>query len=641
MLAGRAAGISSLRVMCMLALLMVFVARPAAVSAGGLAADANAMLLRTDSASAMVSELIPYDAKAKRELARLRLASLRDDAPIVELLVFLARSTVRTQPTKLTGLTYAREAVAIVEGRTTPQDMLPGASAVRRAVNSGQARGGAENYIYGAFLEVAQLYQRAQSSTTPRLVDEVFMAAQYVGVSRETEAMARVAARLAAANAAIADLVTRQQLMTQSIRALAARRSMTEATDQAQARALAEQLTPLGEALALVDARLETDFPQYRALATPRPLSIAAVQARLAPGEALLSLVEAGPHIHVFIVTRGKASWHFADGVAEDTRVSIRQIRCSADPTGCNDDRDFNQWLAESPKADDGMPRFDLYNAYNSYQQLIAPLADEGALNGVGTLFINTRGHIADLPFALLVTDYASIGDVDDADPAVLARANYLSDRFALITLPAIPALRLGTSATAPTTRQFVGYGDPRLDGLPADRRGAEPKSYFRAIAGTTARMADPASLLTLTPLPGTRVELTAMAAVERAGADSLRLGSAATETAVRDDDQLGAASLVAFATHGLLPREVTGLDEPGLVFTPPASATAIDDGVLTASEVVGLHLSADLVILSACTRQRVPRAPANRIAFRAWHAPFFMQAQNRCWRANGGSTTT
>ena len=34
---------------------------------------------------------------------------------------------------------------------------------------------------------------------------------------------------------------------------------------------------------------------------------------------------------------------------------------------------------------------------------------------------------------------------------------------------------------------------------------------------------------------------------------------------------------------------------------TPPAQATAEDDGLLAASEIVGLELDADLVVLSAC----------------------------------------
>jgi CHAT domain-containing protein len=59
------------------------------------------------------------------------------------------------------------------------------------------------------------------------------------------------------------------------------------------------------------------------------------------------------------------------------------------------------------------------------------------------------------------------------------------------------------------------------------------------------------------------------------------------------------------FATHGLLAGDTSqisaGLAEPALVLTPPAQASALDDGLLTASEIAALKLDADWVILSAC----------------------------------------
>jgi CHAT domain-containing protein len=40
---------------------------------------------------------------------------------------------------------------------------------------------------------------------------------------------------------------------------------------------------------------------------------------------------------------------------------------------------------------------------------------------------------------------------------------------------------------------------------------------------------------------------------------------------------------------------------EPGLILTPPEKASETDDGYLSASEIAGLKLDADWVILSAC----------------------------------------
>jgi CHAT domain-containing protein len=46
---------------------------------------------------------------------------------------------------------------------------------------------------------------------------------------------------------------------------------------------------------------------------------------------------------------------------------------------------------------------------------------------------------------------------------------------------------------------------------------------------------------------------------------------------------------------------ELSGPAEPGLVLTPPITASTLDDGYLSASEVSQLKLNADWVLLSAC----------------------------------------
>jgi CHAT domain-containing protein len=58
---------------------------------------------------------------------------------------------------------------------------------------------------------------------------------------------------------------------------------------------------------------------------------------------------------------------------------------------------------------------------------------------------------------------------------------------------------------------------------------------------------------------------------------------------------------VVYFATHGLVAGDVKGLAEPSLALTSPAQPSDLDDGLLTASEVAQLKLSADWVVLSAC----------------------------------------
>jgi CHAT domain-containing protein len=75
-----------------------------------------------------------------------------------------------------------------------------------------------------------------------------------------------------------------------------------------------------------------------------------------------------------------------------------------------------------------------------------------------------------------------------------------------------------------------------------------------------------------------------------------------ATEAEIKRLSAAGELSkyrVVHFATHGALASQVG--TEPSLLLTPPQTATEIDDGYLSASEVATLKLDADWVILSAC----------------------------------------
>jgi len=226
-------------------------------------------------------------------------------------------------------------------------------------------------------------------------------------------------------------------------------------------------------------------------------------------------------------------------------------------------------------------------------------------LDGARALFVVTGGALAELPLSLLPTD-----DADDAS------AGWFGDRYAITVLPAVSVLRATTakpSVTRPagTPVQFVGYGAPAFLGPPTGDRMLDdflkiPQPVDRAGQGLT----DPMALRELSPLPGTEVELKAMAASLRARPDLLHLGSAATEASIRTDPAVGEARIIAFATHGILPGEIGGLREPGLAFTPPKSSSREDDGLLAASEVAGMRLTADLVILSACNTASADGTP-------------------------------
>ena len=239
----------------------------------------------------------------------------------------------------------------------------------------------------------------------------------------------------------------------------------------------------------------------------------------------------------------------------------------------------------------------------------------EAALKGVKTLYVTSAGPLSGLPLAVLQTQAPSERPGRDANS--LKAAPWFADRYALVTLPSVSSLRALGALKAPAHREaLAGYGDPVLAGYetaqpPAPSGLASGLRVFRGVGADGQGLADPATLRQgFAALPGTRAELTAMAAALGAPASALHMGPQATEAAVKASLQLPQARVVIFATHGLLPHALKGLDEPGLVLTPPTVPTPDDDGVLTASEAARLSLSADWVILSACNTAAADGAP-------------------------------
>jgi len=139
----------------------------------------------------------------------------------------------------------------------------------------------------------------------------------------------------------------------------------------------------------------------------------------------------------------------------------------------------------------------------------------------------------------------------------------------------------------------FIGIGDPVLKGSPSGKN-VTLQSLFRGA------LADVEAVRELPPLPETADELHAIAKTMGATADDLLLGERASEPVLRQTP-LDHYRVVAFATHGLMSGELKGLAEPALVLTPPAEATAENDGLLTASKIATLKFNADWVVLSAC----------------------------------------
>ena len=464
-------------------------------------------------------------------------------------------------------------------------------------------------------LTFAPLAEAAHQDSAESLRAEAFEAAQWAMTSDAAEALARMSARFAQGDDAIAALAEERE-------ALIARRDALERQteqvnqlegpdgDRRRAEAAAEYARTLDRLRAL-DGEIDARFPAYGELTSPRALDIERAQALLNEDEGLLLVLVNRDAAYVWAVTREQVAWTRAADLGETEMTAVvARLRESLTTEASRGQPYIDPSQLQAGRG------FDRSEAYRLYDRLIRPV--ESVLAGKTTLITVTSGALSTLPLAVLITEAPATAD---SSAAALAASPWLIDRYALATLPAVSSLEALRCHLAEPGRRHPGCaggsgepGDLALDergvilaafGAPTLTGGVQPATRGAPSAGDVfaegAALADTERLRRLPALPGSRDELQALA--EQFPNAMVRMGDQATERAVRFEDReaLASARYVVFSTHGLLASEAAGLSEPGLVLTPPEEAAPIDDGFLSASEAAQLELTADFVVLSAC----------------------------------------
>jgi len=353
---------------------------------------------------------------------------------------------------------------------------------------------------------------------------------------------------------------------------------------------LERKITEFNKALSMLNDEVKSNFSHYFAIINPSITSIDRVRDMLQNDESLIATFVGRDQTYVWAF--GKTTpveFSCAPFGQEELAADIEAIRQTL-------------WPEQIETLSD-IPNFDLDSAFDLYRGLLQPV--EVGWKKTRTIFFIADGPLGQLPLSVLPTRTSSI----DSDGGLLFSGHrnvpWLAKTHAVTLLPSPIALihlrsfQGGRVERAP----FAGFGDPwfRKDHLGHPARMKDRGAIRRRALIVTNTM-ESAGVSKLPHLPETADEIRAIA--ESLGADLDRdifVGKRASEKMVKDMD-LSNREVLMFATHGLVPGDLDGLDQPALALTAPEVAgDEENDGLLTMGEIMGLELNADWVILSAC----------------------------------------
>jgi CHAT domain-containing protein/tetratricopeptide (TPR) repeat protein len=557
--------------------------------------------------SGQTAKAEPLLVRAMEESARLRGEAHPDTLQAAENLVYARLSANLADPRAL------EPAIRLVRGawqRSVRGSTGPGAA--------DDPRGGKRARWYWLFADAALAAGDADPARKPALLADVFVALQEAVSGEASAAIARMAVRrnVEQQGQGLGPLVREREQLLGRLKALNEQiaQSFGATGGEAERTQMRGERDTATRRIEAIDARIAKEFPDYHLLVRPQPIQGPEAQALLKEDEAVLIAVPGRFGTHLLAMSRERAEWVRTDWTDENVIYAVNRLRFDVGAQVTATPEQAQEWEKERPAGD--RLSFDRTTAHNLYTAVFAPV--EGVLKNKKRVYVIAGEALAALPFSMLVT--APPTGADD-DPAALRATSWLAERYALVQVPSLQALKLLRAAGADSsTGGFVGFGDPAFEGK-ATRRGARRSggavppvvaaedvvTQVRTVEG--GLLANVAALRALEQLPGTARELKAMGDIFGPAASRIFTRATATEAQVRSAD-LSRARVLTFATHGLTPADPIGeasaselyeLAEPGLVLTPPAQASEADDGFLSASEVATLKLDADWVILSAC----------------------------------------
>jgi CHAT domain-containing protein/predicted negative regulator of RcsB-dependent stress response len=440
---------------------------------------------------------------------------------------------------------------------------------------------------------------------------EAFKLADALSGSTVSGAIGASTARAAVTSAELADLVRKEQDAQKHLEIFEGALSDNLAAPVEQQlpeviKELKTKIDTLSRAHLVIAEEINMRFPKYAELTHPKSVSIARLQKHLRPGEAFVSIYTGDNNSYMWAIPHeGRVSFCAVPlGKAEISQM-VTDLRKALDP---------------KPATLGDIPQFDTAKAFALYRRLLEPV--EKGWQGADDLLVVAHGPLGQLPFAVLPTAAAGIGEDKSVLFSKYRKVPWLIRKVSVTRLPSASTfLALRTlSEGDPGRKAFAGFGDPFFnprqlaeDDVRKEMEkpamliaGQEGQILVRGIRISNEGLLDNNKIISCTindlnRLPDTSAEITHIA--DALGADQnsdIFLGKQASEHQVKSMD-LSDRKVIAFATHALVPGDLDGLDQPALALCSPSISGDSEDGLLTMGEILRLKLNADWVVLSAC----------------------------------------
>ena len=486
--------------------------------------------------------------------------------------------------------------------------------------------------ILEAYLELlAERQVREQPVPGLDLISEAFKVADIARQSAVQRAVNASAARATLPDPQLAQLARQQQDANNRLVALNRILQRLAASPEAQRlpkvmQGMQQEIEQLGAQQTRLKAELAGKFPDYANLVNPPATTPADIQQALQDGEALVSLFSGERFVYVWTISKQAIKFRRITQSRKQIASAVQQILDGMD------------------LSDGKIKPFAFAQAHALYADLLQ--ADAGQWEKAKVLNVIGHGALSRLPWALLLTAAPASSEAKPGQvkPNQATSNQILPDYAAMPWLIRKVALAQQSSASSFVSLRksrgqtgertpFIGFGDPlfakagsdvgnkpgtgttrklqlagqrdnMLRQLEQDSKKSAPDDPENATKanGTISPTILADAFALLPALPDTAFELRDIA--RATGADQARelyLGARASEANLKALN-LSHYRVLAIATHGLVPDDLAGLNQPALALSNPALVNdSSNDGFLTLEEVLGLKLNAEWVVLSAC----------------------------------------